>query len=109
MTGPLGLRADTYPAVDRGDLQPADVRDRAELLGDLARELARRGQDQRGGGAAVGMQPLDDRHREGERLAGSGPGTGQHVATRDRIGQHERLDLEGAIDPAESQRVDDGL
>ena len=52
--GALGLRTDADAAVDRRHLQVAHVGDRAELLGDLARQLAR---GRRGSGRS-GSRPL---------------------------------------------------
>ena len=105
--GALGLRSDPHPAVDRCHLEVTDVCDRAELLGDLARELTRRDEDQRHRAAAVRRDPLHDRRGEGERLARAGSRTGEHVAPGHRVGKDERLDREGLLDPSHRERPDD--
>ena len=68
-----------------------------EALGDLARELPRRREDQRAAGArlrplAALRQPLEDRQREGTRLAGARLGDAEHVASGEHIGNRLRLD-----------------
>ena len=105
MPGALGLRTDADAAVDRGNLQVRNVGDRAEILRDLARELTRRREDQRRRAAAARRQPLDDRHGERERLARPGPRAREHVATGERVGDHEALDLERTVDPAHAQSL----
>jgi hypothetical protein len=66
---PLRLLLDRTSAVGGLDAQPLGLGDRSQCLGDLACELARRDEDQRGRLAAVARDPLDDRHAEGQRLA----------------------------------------
>ena len=98
MAGSLRLRSESDAAVDRGDPQTFHVGDRAELLGDLARELSGRRQDQRIRAPAAGRQPLDDGHREREclpepvreRASTSRPASASR-RTRDWIGNGSRI------------------
>ena len=107
MSGPLGLRPEPDAAVDRGDLQAAHVGDRPEVLGHLTRELARRNQDERTRAAAVRDEALDDRDGERQRLARARARPREHVTAGEGVGQHERLDREGGLDPAQGEGVDD--
>ena len=99
----LGLRADADAAVHGGDLKVFDVGDHAELLGHLAGELAGRRQDQRGRTATARRQQLDERRGERERLARSGPGAREDVASGEGVGDHEGLDLEGSFGPSHTE------
>ena len=61
-----------------------------EAVVDLPGELARRGEDEdaavfRPGRTAVAEQPLDDRQREGGRLAGAGLGAAEEVAAGEDV------------------------
>ena len=94
----LLLEADA--AVDGGDGEVARPRDRAQRVDDLAGELTRGGEHERRRAAGVGGDPVDDRHAEGERLAGPGGGLGEHVAAVEHVGDHELLDGEGGVDAA---------
>jgi hypothetical protein len=66
------LRAEADAAVDGGDSQLASLGDGAQLLDDLARQLAGGCQDQCRDGSAAGLEPVDQRDAEGERLARAG-------------------------------------
>jgi hypothetical protein len=103
----LGLRADRDTAVDGRHVQVPDVGDRAEVLGHLACKLPCGREDQRRGAPAARRQPFHDRYRERERLAGAGSRACQHVASRDRVAEHELLDRKGSGDAAHLERVDD--
>ena len=96
----LGLRADADAAVHGGDLEVLDVGDHAELLGHLTRELAGRCKDQRRGAATARRQQLDERRRERERLARPRPRAREDIASGERVGDHEGLDLEGSFRPS---------
>ena len=66
-----------HAAEHDGDLQAEAVRKITEALGDLACEFARRAQHENARapsrrGAPVGCEPVEDRQREGRRLAGAG-------------------------------------
>jgi hypothetical protein len=65
----LGLLHEAGAAVDGGDAERAGVGERAQLLDDLERELAGRGEDE--GGRAAGLRggAVDHRQAEGEGLA----------------------------------------
>ena len=92
-----GLLLEADAAVDGGDLEGAGVGQRPQLLDDLAGELARRGEHERGRAAAVGVDAVDHRHAEGERLARARGGLGEHVATGEHVGDDELLDGEGRV------------
>ena len=107
--GGLGLRGlgrDGHAAVDRGDLEPAHLAEIGEDLGHLHRELARRDEDEGGGATVAGLHPLDDRDREGERLAGARRGLGEHVMTGERRRDRTGLDLEGRLDSLRGEHAD---
>ena len=77
-------------AVDRQRLDVLVAAVLVQRLGDLDRQLARRGQDQRLDRALLGIDGLDDRQPEGGRLAGAGLRLGDHVAA----GEQDRDDLD---------------
>ena len=93
--GELGLALDAHAAVDGGDAEAAGLRDVAGVVDDLAGELARRGEHERGGPRVVRRQALEDRQDEGERLAGAGGRLGEDVVALQRVGDDELLDGEG--------------
>ena len=95
------------PAVHGGDGEGAGVAHAVELVDDLAGELAGRGQDQRLRARAVGLEPVDHRDAEGERLARSGRGLDQHVVAGEHVADDQALDGEGIADAARFERVDD--
>jgi hypothetical protein len=107
VAGALGLRAESDTAVDGGDAESLHVGDRPELLGDLARELTGRREDQRVRAPAAGRQSLDDRHREREGLAGAGARPREHVPTGERVPKDERLDREGLADAPHAEGLGD--
>ena len=103
--GALHLALDAGAAVDGGDGQRAGVRDVVHVVDDLQRELARRGEDQRGGAAIGRLEALDDRHGEGERLARAGGRLGEDVVAGEDVRDDERLDGEGVGDAALGEHV----
>ena len=64
----------------------------AERLGDLQRQFPRRGEHQRLGGAAVGVDLRQDRDRERGRLTGSGLGETHHIRALEHRGNGGGLD-----------------
>ena len=76
------------------------MRDRADVVHDLRGELTRRCEDQRGGSRIVGVDPLDERDSERERLARAGGRFGEHVAAGENVADHVALDRERLGDPA---------
>jgi hypothetical protein len=86
-------------------MQAGNVGDRTELLGHLASQLTRRREDQCGGAAPAGGEPLDERNRERERLARTRPRASEDITPCQRIGDHVGLDLERSCDPALPQGV----
>jgi len=66
------LRAEADAAVDRGKVHLAGAGEAFELIDDLRGELAGRGEDQGLRAPAAGLDDVDQRHAEGERLARSG-------------------------------------
>jgi hypothetical protein len=106
---PAGLLLKADAAVDGDDPQVAGPGDALHLVDDLRRELAGRGQDQRGRLGDGGIEPLHDRDRERERLAGSRGGFGEHVATGEHVWEHERLDRERLCDATAAEGGRDGV
>ncbi len=94
----LGLLDQPGAAVDRGDAQRTGVRDTADVLDDLERQLAGRRQHERRRPRVGGLDPLDERDPERERLTGAGRGFGDHVPAGDRVADHGSLDCERAGD-----------
>ena len=74
------LPLDRLPAVDRqhGDAPVTAVA--VHCFSDLHRKLAGRRHDQRLHRGRLGVEPLDERQREGGGLAGAGRGAAQYVA-----------------------------
>ena len=92
------LSAMRHAAEHDGDLQPKPVRQVAEALGDLAREFARRAQDEHARAASrrrapVGHDPVEDRQCEGRRLAGACLSDADEVAALHQ--GRDGLDLNG--------------
>jgi hypothetical protein len=102
-----GLILDRDAAVDGGDAQSARCHQGPELLGDLARQLAGRHEDERRRAAAP-RDALDDRQREGERLARAGGRLGQDVMPVHDVADDERLDGERGGDALLGQGLDHG-
>ena len=91
------LRPFLYPAEDHRVAQMQELRVGAQIVADLDRQLARRREDERAGGAraavgAAGHQPLKDRQHEGRRLAGAGLGDAEDIAPLDLAGDRLGLD-----------------
>ena len=91
------LAAHVDAAEDDGGGQPQVAAVGLEALLDLARQLARRGQDQdpaavRRGRPAVGGEAVQDRQRERRGLAGAGLGDAQEVAAFQDVGDRLGLD-----------------
>ena len=98
--GALGLSVQRHAAVDRGHGQLLGRGKRLKLGGDLRRELARRNEHE-GGRPGVGRhRSLDDRHGEGEGLAGPGRRLREHVDARECVRKDESLDRERLVDRA---------
>ena len=107
--GVFALFDQADPAVDGGDAQSARVSDVAQVGGDLRGQLARRGEDQRGGAGPVGGDPVDERDPEGQGLARAGGGPGQDVAAVEDVRQNEGLHGEGFGDTVGGERAHDGV
>ena len=91
------LRAVRHAAEDDGDVERQAGREVAKALGDLAGEFARRREHEHARPAArrrllVGDQAVEDRQREGRRLAGAGLGDADQVAALHQDGNGLRLD-----------------
>ena len=83
----LNLRAMRHAAEDDGDRQGKVRAKAAEALGDLARQFARRAQNQHAAAmswssASVRREIMEDGKREGRRFAGAGLGYADEVAAR---------------------------
>ena len=98
MTRALRLSVERNAAVDGGDAELARRDDCRELTRDLGSQLARRHQDERCRMALAGFEPFHDRDREAERLARTGRRLGEHVASRECLGEDASLDGEGPMD-----------
>ena len=94
----LLLEADA--AVDGADLEVAGCASGAQLVDDLAGELARRREHQRRRAAASAAIRSTIGDAEGERLAGARGRLGEHVAAGEHVGDDELLDGEGRVDAA---------
>ena len=86
----------------------------AELVSDLDRQLPRRRQDE--GGRCAGAnaairagEPVQDRQREGRRLAGAGLGDGENVSPGQNLRDGPRLDRRRGRMFALGQRTLQGL
>ena len=101
----LGAEADA--AVDGGDPQVAGAGDRVELVDDLAGELAGRRQDEGRDGRAAGLDEIDERHAEGERLARPGRRLDEQVMAREGVLDDHLLDGKGFCDVALCERAHD--
>ena len=98
----VALRPDPDAAEDDRVAQVEVAAVGLEALADLGRELARRRQDERADVAAEmagigrrGLQALEDREREGRRLAGAGLRDAEQVAAREDVRDRLRLDGRG--------------
>ena len=103
----LGLRGDRDAAVDRGDPEVVRRRDRADLGRDLRGELAGGDEHEPGRARVARVEPLDERHGEGERLAGARRRLREHVAAGERVREDEPLNSEGSVDVALRERLCD--
>ena len=103
----LGLLLEPNAAVDRGDREPPDPSDVANLIDDLRGELASWREHQRGRLAAVGLEQVGDRQAEGQGLARAGRGLNENVAPGEDIGDDQLLDCEWRDDAALFERVRD--
>jgi hypothetical protein len=103
----LALRSEADAAVDGGDSQPAAVGDGAQLLDDLARQLPGGGEDESPRVPCVGLDPLDQRNAEGERLARAGRRLDEQIVAGERVAQDQALDGERLGDVAARERADD--
>jgi hypothetical protein len=107
--GLAGLALERDAAVDRGDLQRACVGDVPRLLDDLRRELAGGGEDERRGALGRRLDAVDERHAEGERLAGPRGGRDEDVVAGEDVGDHQALDCERLMDAALGECARDGI
>ena len=102
-----GLLLEADAAVDGGHAELANPRQRAQLVDDLAGQLARGGEDQGRRPAGIGRDAVDERSAEGERLAGPGRRLGEHVAAGEHVGDDELLDGERGVRAALFERIGD--
>ena len=85
----LDLRADRRAAVDGRDAQALRLGERAEVVGNLDRELTGRYEHERAGAGVRADGALDERQAEGERLARARRRLGEDVEAREGVGQDE--------------------
>ena len=104
-----------HAAVDLRGEQADAAGDRLDGPVDLQRELARRREDERlrlaaelAALAGLGAQHvLDERRAEGDGLARAGAAAGEHVATREDLGDRRGLDRERRRRAEVGERADD--
>ena len=106
--GPGRLLPERLAAVGCCDLQPFRPDDGLELRGHLRGELARGHEHERRRPRVGGRRVLDDRQREGQRLARAGRGPRENVEAGERVGKDQLLDAEGCVDRASGERVGNG-
>ena len=115
---PLGertnLRAMRHAAEDHGDLERQPRREIAETLRDLAGEFARRAEHERACSelrrrAGIGEELVEDRQREGGRLAGAGLRDADEIAALHQSGNRLRLDWRRLMETHFDERFDEGL
>ena len=83
--GRRDLRCEADAAVDGGDAEAAALGERGELVDDLAGELPSGGEDQRLRAPVAAVDEVDQRHAEGERLAGAGGGLDEQVVAGEGV------------------------
>ena len=107
---PLRLFPDPRAAVDGHDPELPRPSDVLELVAHLLCELTGRRQHE-GGRASLhaGIDLVDDRDREPERLAGPRLGPRERVPPGGGVLDHHHLDRERRLDPAGLERAHDGL
>ena len=105
----LDLRAEADAAVDGGDRSRASLGDGLQLVDDLARQLAGRGEDQGAEVPRAGLDAVDQRHAEGERLARAGRGLDEQVVAGERVADDHLLDGERLGDAARESARTTGL
>ena len=106
---PLGLRERLEPTDGREAPDPQRRPERAELLGELRRELARGGQRERGDAVGVLPEAVQDGQRERGRLAAPGLGDAQNVLPRQRARDAPALHGRRALHAQGAARVDEPL
>ena len=92
LAGELDLALEADAAVDGCDREGARGCDVADLLDDLAGQFARGCEHECRGALVRGLDPLDQRYAERERLARPGRGFHEYVVAGQRVGNHRRLD-----------------
>ena len=107
--GVLDLLVEADAAVDGGDVQAPGGGQRARLFDDLADELTRRGEHERGGLARRRVEHVEDRRGEGDRLARARGGLGEDVVAVQDVLDDEGLDGKGGGDAAGGERSHDRL
>ena len=96
----LACAVEADAAEDGSDLERARVRDRAELVDDLLGELAGGREDEGRGAARLGLDALDHRDAEGERLARPGRRLDEDVLTCEDVRDAKSLHREWFCDAA---------
>jgi hypothetical protein len=94
LSSALHLVAEADAAVDGGDPERPGMGERADVVDDLPGELPGRGEDEGRLAGAVRFEPVDDRHAEGERLAGAGRGLDEDVVAIENVGDRQPLNRE---------------
>jgi hypothetical protein len=107
--GGLDLGTEADAAVDSGDLEVTRLRQRANVFDDLAGELAGGGEDEGADSTRFGIEALDHRDAEGERLARPGGGLDQEVVSGERIADDQLLDRKRMGDVTARERMDHRL
>ncbi len=94
--------------VDGGDLQRPGMGNPIGGVDDLGGELTGRGEDERRRARVLGVDPVDQRHHEGEGLARAGRRLGQHVAAGENVADHLGLDGERGVEALLVEGVHNG-
>ena len=118
LAGELDLALEAHAAVYGRDRESPRGCDVADLLDDLAGELARRREHQCRGARVGGFYEVDERDAQGERLARPCRGLHEHVVTGQHVGDNRRLNgkrtlqaapREGSCDHRRYAEVGEGL
>src|SRR5690242_14328423 len=104
----LTLRQERAAADELGDAQAAATVERGEHLGHLAGKLARRHQHQRLRLAERGIDTLDERQPEGNRLAGAGTRLSDDIAPGEQRRDRALLNRRWRLDALPGERTHGG-
>jgi len=107
-SGTLGLGLDSDASIYRGDRKGPRLADGFQFVDDLAGQLPGGGEDQCGGATGIGGDQVDERHAEGERLAGAGRRLDEDVPAVEHVFDHLSLNCERGFESTLCERIDYG-